>query len=51
MAESGAKNIKAIKTQEGFIELQSLDELDDIVGGLIDPDSIFCEIEEEEDRR
>lgn len=40
-------NIKAIKTTEGFIEIIALEELDDIVGGLLDPESIFCELEED----
>ncbi len=40
-------NIKAVKTTEGFIEITALEELDDIVGGLIDPEAVFCELEEE----
>lgn len=47
MAEDKNTNIKATKTMEGFIEITSLDELDNIVGGLIDPELAFCELEEE----
>lgn len=43
------KHIKATKTHEGFIELTSLDELDQIVGGLVDPEVAICEIEESGD--
>ena len=46
-ANSETKNIKASKTAEGFIEFTSLDELDHIFGGLLDPETVFCQLEEE----
>lgn len=39
--------VSAIRTNEGFIEITSLDLLDEMVGGLINPDAIFCQLEEE----
>ncbi|WP_293633183.1 hypothetical protein [Shewanella sp. CG12_big_fil_rev_8_21_14_0_65_47_15] len=42
--------IKAIKTIEGFIEITSLTELDDIVGGFIDAESFLCELEDQDNR-
>ena len=34
----------AVRTSEGFIEITSLELLDDIVGGLIDPDLALCQL-------
>lgn len=50
MYESIKKNepIRAIKTIEGFIELTSLTELDNIVGGFIDVKSFLCELEDQD---
>lgn len=42
-----AEPLKAIKTAEGFIEITALSELDDIVGGLVNADHFFCQLEEE----
>lgn len=39
--------VSAIRTNEGFIEITSLDLLDEMVGGLINPDAIFCQLEDE----
>ena len=47
MPENKVTSIKAIQTTEGFIEITALEELDNIVGGLIDPEAVFCELEEE----
>jgi hypothetical protein len=41
--------IKAIETIEGFIEITSLTELDEIVGGF-DAESFLCELEEQDNR-
>jgi len=46
-ANSETKHVKASKTAEGFIEFTSLDELDHIFGGLLDPETVFCQLEEE----
>lgn len=42
-----AEPLKVIKTAEGFIEITALSELDDIVGGLVNADDFFCQLEEE----
>ncbi|MBL4941339.1 MAG: hypothetical protein JKY81_06690 [Colwellia sp.] len=39
--------VSAVRTNEGFIEITSLELLDEMVGGLINPDAIFCQLEEE----
>ncbi len=39
--------VSAIRTNEGFIEITSLELLDEMVGGLINPDAIFCQLEGE----
>ena len=38
----------AVRTNEGFIEITSLELLDEMVGGMINPDTVFCHIEEDE---
>jgi hypothetical protein len=38
----------AVRTDEGFIEITSLELLDELVGGLIDPEAIFCQLVDEE---
>lgn len=40
--------VSAVRTNEGFIEITSLELLDDMVGGLIDPDAIFCQLSDED---
>ncbi len=48
MNKSNKKNaVNAVRTNEGFIEITSLDLLDEMVGGLINPDAIFCQLEDE----
>lgn len=42
-----AEPLKAIKTSEGFIEITALLELDNIVGGLVNAEDYFCELEDE----
>jgi len=44
---SNKKTASAVRTNEGFIEITSLELLDEMVGGLINPDAIFCQLEEE----
>ena len=39
--------ISAIMTADGFIEITELKALDEIVGGLVDPEAIVCELVEE----
>lgn len=39
--------ISATRTMDGFIEITALEALDEIVGGLVDPETIVCEIVEE----
>lgn len=38
--------VTATTTLEGFIEVTALDELDKIVGGFLNPDEIYLELEE-----
>ena len=40
------KTVSAVRTNEGFIEITSLELLDEMVGGLINPEAIFCQLEE-----
>mgnify|MGYP000636575102 CR=1 FL=1 len=48
MNKSNDKNtVSAVRTDEGFIEINSLELLDEMVGGLINPEVIFCQLEEE----
>jgi hypothetical protein len=42
--------VSAVRTHEGFIEITSLELLDNMVGGLISPDAIFCQLSDEEAR-
>jgi hypothetical protein len=42
------KSLQAFKTDEGLIEISSIDELDMIVGGAYNPSDIFCEIVDSE---
>jgi hypothetical protein len=47
MKQLNNKNtVSAVRTNEGFIEITSLELLDQMVGGLINPDAIFCQLEE-----
>lgn len=39
--------IQAVRSQEGFIEIVSIDSLNDIVGGMLSPESIYCQIDSE----
>jgi len=41
-----AQPVMATTTLEGFIEVTALDELDKIVGGFLNPDEIYIELEE-----
>lgn len=38
--------VTATTTLEGFIEVTALDELDKIVGGFLNPDEIYIELED-----
>ena len=40
--------VEAIRTNEGFIEITSLELLDDMVGGLISPEAALCQLKEDE---
>lgn len=39
--------VEAIRTNEGFIEITSLELLDEMVGGLINPEAALCQLKEE----
>ncbi|WP_042147899.1 MULTISPECIES: hypothetical protein [unclassified Pseudoalteromonas] len=39
--------VEAIRTNEGFIEITSLELLDEMVGGLISPETALCQLKEE----
>ena len=39
--------VNAIRTNDGFIEITSLELLDEMVGGLITPDAMLCQLDEE----
>ena len=39
--------LDAVKTKEGFIEITSLNELDKLVGGLLDHDDAYCDLVED----
>ncbi|MGP9802696.1 hypothetical protein [Rheinheimera sp. NSM] len=39
--------LTASTTLEGFIEVTALDELDKIVGGFLNPDDIYIELEDD----
>lgn len=38
--------LSATTTLEGFIEVTALDELDKVVGGFLNPDEIFIELDD-----
>lgn len=38
----------AVRTAEGFIEITSLDLLDEMVGGMINPDAVFCQLNDDD---
>ncbi|MCS6237662.1 hypothetical protein G3495_21505 [Shewanella baltica] len=38
----------AVRTAEGFIEITSLDLLDQMVGGMINPEAVFCQLYDED---
>ncbi len=38
----------AVRTAEGFIEITSLDLLDAMVGGMINPEAVFCQLHNED---
>jgi len=41
--------VSAFRTNEGFIEITSLELLDDMVGGLINPEAAFCQLNDDDD--
>lgn len=41
------QTLAASITLEGFIEVTALDELDKIVGGFLQPDDIYLELEDD----
>ena len=38
----------AVRTAEGFIEITSLDLLDQMVGGMVNPEAVFCQLYDED---
>lgn len=46
--EKQASQIDAVVGSDGLIEITSLDLLDDVVGGLVDPDTVFFDLGENE---
>jgi len=40
--------VSATRTNEGFIEITSLELLDEMVGGLINPDAMLCQLDDDE---
>ncbi|PAJ75947.1 hypothetical protein CJF42_02685 [Pseudoalteromonas sp. NBT06-2] len=40
--------VNAIRTTDGFIEITSLELLDEMVGGLINPEAALCQLQEDE---
>lgn len=40
--------VNAVRTSEGFIEITSLEFLDEMVGGLVDPQAVFCQLSHED---
>ena len=40
--------VNAFRTNEGFIEITSLEMLDDMVGGLINPEAVFCQLNDDD---
>lgn len=40
--------VNAFRTNEGFIEITSLELLDDMVGGLINPEAVFCQLNDDD---
>lgn len=41
--------VKAVRTNDGFIEILGVDAMDAIGGGFVDPESIFCELQESDE--
>ena len=37
-----------MRTSDGFIEIVSLELLDDMVGGMINPEAILCQLHEDD---
>lgn len=48
MKNSSKPIVNAVRTNEGFIEIISLDLLDEMVGGLITPDAMLCQLDDEQ---
>ena len=40
--------VPAMRTHDGLIEIVSLNVLDQLVGGMLSPDSAFCQLEQTE---
>ncbi len=40
--------VDAVRTSDGFIEIVSLELLDDMVGGMINPEAILCQLHEDD---
>ena len=40
--------VNAVRTTDGFIEITSLALLDEMVGGLIDPQALFCQVNDDD---
>jgi len=48
LSMSSNKTVDAIRTNEGFIEITSLELLDEMVGGLINPETALCQLQEKQ---
>jgi predicted S18 family serine protease len=47
MNKPSEKNaVSAVRTNDGFIEITSLELLDALVGGYINPEEIYCEVQD-----
>ncbi len=42
----GKDTVNAVRTSDGFIEVVSLELLDAMVGGYIEPEGVYCEVKE-----
>ncbi len=38
--------VHAVRSDDGFIEITSIDALNKMVGGMLDPNSMFCQFEQ-----
>jgi len=50
MIEHNKTIINAIRTEDGLIEIVSLEMLDKMVGGLLPPDTLLCQLEEKDSK-